>query len=449
MGSGSSPSSPYFDVHVSRRPTMPILLLNPYESVDLDILFSPSSITEDRSSTIQFQSSEIGHTIYHVHGRGLKPEIMPETTVTSKIGDTSTAFIAFFNPFVDPIPIDVYWETSLSMNSTTAAASGHNQDALKPRRAPIRSASESRRDDAVTTSDSSFKLVNRQGSKFHHSVNPLDYLEIPFSYTPQNMNQATSILVVEIKGQLKWTYPIKGIPEALVADASIIQPFETKVRDQFEREFSVTMEGFCDHDAAAGIGRGGNWDDVLDYSLEGPTRVKPDAKTDGLSAYKLELEDARLEDPKINRLEILFRISFKPTRHLDAVYTLVVSSRRSGGRWRWPVRVLIHPPPIDDKITIEGSIGKLSLVTFNLAVGVGGKNKPFQAYFTRESPAEFAVEPKTGIMVADKEENKFTIAYRPSVYGKTLVGTLIVEVGVEKQGRGRKWCEELKLSNPV
>eukprot|EP00842_Homolaphlyctis_polyrhiza_P005055 jgi/Hompol1/5550/HPOL_004534-RA len=59
------------------------------------------------------------------------------------------------------------------------------------------------------------------------------------------------------------------------------------------------------------------------------------------------------------------------------------------------------------------------------------KDKPFRAYFTRDSPSEFTITPERGVLVPDsskkEDDNRFVVGYKPTTYGKTLVGTLIVE----------------------
>ena len=57
-------------------------------------------------------------------------------------------------------------------------------------------------------------------------------------------------------------------------------------------------------------------------------------------------------------------------------------------------------------------------------------NKPiiFKAYFTADSPFEFDVEPKQGIVETDDDtEQQFIVSFTPNEYGAALNGKLIIE----------------------
>ena len=113
----------------------------------------------------------------------------------------------------------------------------------------------------------------------------------------------------------------------------------------------------------------------------------------------------------------------------------IISNVLVGGRWQFPVELNATTPLIDDTIIIEGNINKVSMVSFKLHNRSSDK-KPFRAFFTDDSPAEFAVSPDSGYMIPDTEsqndaDNQFIISYKPSTYGKTHVGTLIIEVFIK------------------
>merc|ERR1711933_595799 len=62
---------------------------------------------------------------------------------------------------------------------------------------------------------------------------------------------------------------------------------------------------------------------------------------------------------------------------------------------------------------------------------MGSENKAmrFKAYFTADSPFEFDVYPKQGLVQED-DEQQFVISFCPSEYGAALSGKLIIETEV-------------------
>ena len=124
--------------------------------------------------------------------------------------------------------------------------------------------------------------------------------------------------------------------------------------------------------------------------------------------------------------------SFSPTKPFETIAHFYLSDQISGARWKIPLRLLSHPPAIDDTIIIEGSLQKISNVSFNLLNNLTS-NLEFKAYFSKETPSDFTVYPTSGILKVDSDkgpdDNKFTIQFKPSTYGKSFNGTLYIEAG--------------------
>jgi len=108
-----------------------------------------------------------------------------------------------------------------------------------------------------------------------------------------------------------------------------------------------------------------------------------------------------------------------------------VTDNTSGGRWKYNLNLISHPPPIDDIITIEGSINKKNCVSFNIKNN-SEEIKKFRAYFDESSPPEFSIQPEYGQLVPESQrtenDNQFIITYKPSYYGKILSGKLNIVV---------------------
>jgi len=110
---------------------------------------------------------------------------------------------------------------------------------------------------------------------------------------------------------------------------------------------------------------------------------------------------------------------------------LIVTDNASGGRWKYNLHLISHPPPIDDIITIEGSINKINCISFSIKNNSEDVKK-FRAFFDESSPSEFSVQPEYGQLVPESQrnenDNQFVITYKPTYYGKILTGKLNIVV---------------------
>ena len=109
---------------------------------------------------------------------------------------------------------------------------------------------------------------------------------------------------------------------------------------------------------------------------------------------------------------------------------VVITDKSAQACWKVPIKLLAHPPKVDDTITIEGKLQKNSSVAFTLKNKLQ-KDLSFKAYFTKDSSSDFAVSPSEGILKSDEDrgpmDNRFTVTFLPKKYGKTFNGVLIIE----------------------
>ena len=145
--------------------------LKPFEQVELQIVFWPSSLTETITGTIHITSAQLGNFEYNVQGTGQLPEPMEGIIVRSILNKTATSVLTFTNPLIDPIPITVHIV--------------EEEDPQSPMK--------------------EFNLMLQRKSKYN--VGGLESIDIPFSYAPKRMMGRASTISVEM-GQLRWIYPI-------------------------------------------------------------------------------------------------------------------------------------------------------------------------------------------------------------------------------------------------
>lgn len=122
-----------------------------------------------------------------------------------------------------------------------------------------------------------------------------------------------------------------------------------------------------------------------------------------------------------------FEVRFEPLRPFNANLEFIVN-KRSGGRWRYELRVEATEPEPDDIIVVEAMMGHTSSVAFELT-NQFPTYAPFRAYFTLESPAELVVHPPEGVLPPYGSEGvSIVVSYTCTEYGKARVGKLIIEV---------------------
>ncbi|KAI8929614.1 hypothetical protein BC831DRAFT_443384 [Entophlyctis helioformis] len=372
--------------HPPPRQQTPVtkLSLRPLESTQVQLVFWPSSLTEVRKTKIEVTNPQLGNTVFQAKGTGLLPEPMETTQIVSQLNQTVSGLLVFTNPLIDPIPVAVSMQQSPT-DSPSSPASGGNFTLLMNRRTRL-------------------------------NIAGLEKLEIPYTYTPTSMCKAEASVMVEMNAQLKWIFPIRGVPERILSSQP--QVLDCRSREILERDLSLRLDGFGIDDAMASIhGTDLAHASLFSLDLEPGSGAGPD-DLDVSKVLRVAVRECQ-SLPDGQGIQVGLSVVYSPTRPLDVHVQLVFTHMASGGRWRFPVRLVAQPPSIDDIIVIEGSINKLSMVSFTLHNG------------SPREKNEFTVTPQRGYLVPDaikkETDNVFVVGYKPLSYGKTLVGTLIVE----------------------
>mmetsp|Transcript_12225 Transcript_12225/g.18225 ORF Transcript_12225/g.18225 Transcript_12225/m.18225 type:complete len:233 (+) Transcript_12225:18-716(+) len=145
-------------------------------------------------------------------------------------------------------------------------------------------------------------------------------------------------------------------------------------------------------------------------------------------SMQLHREPVKSSQASASSYPLNYRIDYGPLRPFDGQVELIFRRTNGGGQWRFSVHLSSQPPEIDDVIDIEApSVGKTARVSFRLS-NIFANSTAFEAYFTPDSPFDFAVSPEKGsISPHGYEGTQFIVSYTASNYGKAAHGTLIID----------------------
>ncbi|KAI9094050.1 hypothetical protein DFS34DRAFT_665616 [Phlyctochytrium arcticum] len=378
------PPSPILDVNKASTQRYLELDLAAHEQMQVQLVYWPRSLTQRQKGSVEVVSKEIGNFVFFVEGCGELPTPFPPHIVNSPLQDPTSSSLTFTNPLVDPIPITIALQ----------------QSADHP----------------------DFSLIHRH-KRMH--VNACASIEIPLVYCPQDMIGRDARVIVTMEGgNLEWVFPIQGVPEKIIAISPPIH-VEARARDGVEKEFEVLLPGFPVMNQSRLPG--------LTCTL---TPVKTNvlmndddpALTEGQKDLALIIDNVRRTD---DGMLVRVKARYTPQRPINTTYTLTLIPSDPPSRYNLPLTLTSHPPSLDDTITIEGILNKLSCVSFTITSRVS-YDRPFRAFLVEQRRGdEFVVFPKEGVLVPEvnrqEGQNVIVVGYRAREYGKVGMGMLVIE----------------------
>jgi hypothetical protein len=434
------------------------ITLPPRETFRFQVQYYPSSINKREETVLRVSHQLIGEWVYNLAGVGQKPSEMDIKKVFGQIMRTQSSILSFKNPF----PIEKKITVSLVSQESSVSQLVSTRSAVST---------------GTTSQKNVFKLMlkNREVT-----MNPFATLQIPFTFTPLQMKEYKSTVVIEIPGEdISWKYPILGVAEAVTTETF---SFKCQSRISLEKiiQISIPLSG--------GVNSFVGEDDVLSSVLSGHDRLIrakstgsehagddpmprtqlmlpnttiaarqlnlaamditvnekfsyevyiPDEQTN-LKAIKRSLTITELKDKDIpqnfernnsiamDSRNLYFKVEFSPLRPFTGVAQLLIR-KEGGGIFRYELQVESTSPEVDDIIEIHSQINSTESVSFRLT-NIFAQTTPFEAYFTSESPQDFTVSPSRGHLTAyGYEGTQFVLSFSANHYGKISVGTLVID----------------------
>jgi hypothetical protein len=428
---------------VSGRDARCFVVPKPFTSVSIPPLsrglvrvrYTPSRIggggdDDAETAKIVFASSVVADFVFVVRGAGARPSTLPPSVVSAALDTRVSRTLPFRNPFAQRISVDV------ELRTTGEAAGAHSGS-------PSRSGSAT----SGGQPHSTFHLLLKRTQAL--VVPPFSILQIPFLFAPRSVAPHRAAIVVRAESEqqqqqgappMEWTFPLEGEAEGQTSSEAPLA-LTCLARERVEDEWTLRLGGLDAFAAAAASSTGANL----------PLSVTVESDNDAHQALLLRsLQLALVPSGSASSAEQRVRYVFRPLVPVKATGFVVVSRGHGGGhhlagndgaavggRWRFPLSVMVAPPAADDTIKIESLVGSTSSVAFRLH-NFKDTPSPFTAGLSLESAAEFSIYPRSGVLpprgqvdpMTGQEGTQFVVSFSPSEFaGKPAQGQVHVRAG--------------------
>jgi len=197
---------------------------------------------------------------------------------------------------------------------------------------------------------------------------------------------------------------------------STLHTFTAQARESIDTFYLLTLVGLD-------LGPKERHTEALSLELDVPRQYRSLVN----KCFQIQLSDpSNVSGIGQDKQKINLQVRFYPLRPFVALCNLVVA-KASGGRWRFELKLEATEPEVDDIITIESPLNKPASVAFRLCNHTNVYSE-FDAFFDAESAYEFSCTPTAGVLEpAGTNGTTFIVSYRPTEYGKTVQGKLIIQ----------------------
>jgi hypothetical protein len=269
------------------------------------------------------------------------------------------------------------------------------------------------------------------------TVAPFSMLQIPFQFAPSSIREHRGAITVRMdaaavaeagqgqgQGQsaLVWTYPLHGETEGSVSEAPLA--LTCLARECVEEVRELRLGGLPQFQSMAQQQQQQSVSAREAEQFGVHVECESEAAQAALGQW-LQLSLLPTATPSLQRVGL----SLRPMVPLRAEGVVVVS-RRGGGRWKFPLSVSVDPPAPDDTIRVEAAVHTTTSVAFRLQNFKSGPT-PFRASLSADTPAQFSVTPRSGVLpppgeldAAGQPGALFVVTFAPSEYGQALHGAL-------------------------
>ncbi|XP_070567350.1 cilia- and flagella-associated protein 47-like [Ptychodera flava] len=449
--SNTNPNNFTLEIDMDRK-----IVLAPHSSINIPLQFMPSCLGQgDHAAKIAFTCPQLGDLVYMSSGNGLTPRPVDPVSISASLGANTSLIIPFRNPMDQTVLVDVILSD--------------NKDVITGVNAGL--------DKNIVQSDSAFCLLLKNPSNI--PVPAKTNIDIPLTFAPDNMNLHEALLIISVRKEdgssweylpssqpdhpcarrdtdrrdatgglkdIRWLYPIHGIPESHPVSDSNVAVIECQTRSRIEERLEAILMGAVPSSASGYqamktraltpkdssrpsssdgvvVGEGNTLAEEFSYEI-----LYDDDESKATLGNSIALSLLRKQRDKSNGImTLIFNIVFAPFKVMHYDVNLRITAA-TGGVWTFPVRFVSTEPIADDVITIEAAgLNKTSAVGFRLT-SQARHPVAFNAYFVAGSDAEFSVSPQSGeLLPLGTNGSLLSVSFTPRIYGKTYIGKLVVQ----------------------
>uniref|UniRef100_A0A0G4F070 Calponin-homology (CH) domain-containing protein n=1 Tax=Chromera velia CCMP2878 TaxID=1169474 RepID=A0A0G4F070_9ALVE len=399
------------------------VIVPPFESTELIIEYSPSSVKKKEEAELVLDHPEAGKWVLQLEGEGLPPVTVKETTAVTTVNKSVSTTLHFKNPFLEAVTVDVKLRSQGSQASMRPASPTNSSSSGSKTKTGLPSTTINSIPSIRTSRSSAgvFNMLLKKTTKI--TVGPLATLQLPVAFNPPALAEYNADVMVVLEQQkLVWNYRIRGVVEAPV-DLSI-HAFNAKAREHAKFDYSFSLVGY-DPSVLGGAARRKFQDrEWWKVKVEAPSHLASLVER----SFKVTLKDSGPSAVGPDGI-MPVEVHFAPLKPFSTTVQIILE-RGTEGRWRFQGKLNALFPDQDDSISIEAPVGKRSAVSFRLT-NYRAAFAPFEAYFTADHPSsDFSVSPSKGVLEpADSEGTEFVVTYFSREYGRTGMAKLVIETG--------------------
>ena len=448
-----------------------ILSIPPFSSLNVPVIFTPSSLGITQNSTLTFDSPTLGQWNFNLRGSGAAPIASQVTNFAAVMGDTLSASIDFRNPFDVPVQINIQlFVAPESLSHAAALMREASPGATLGSSAPLLKL-----------------LLGTNGTSASSIIAARSTVPIPFAFVPPALLLARAEIRITVNlpetrdgmrvSPLVWVFPIRCIGEAKLGK-------EIQLRGAARRtatvNFSVPLPGLSlrssgapltvtltpiSHDFHDVIARGGSTllsglgtsaSTVTIQSKGNTTLLGGEGRSTsggGGGGVYSDIEAVSLDELSRAVTIVPARLVFgAPGENLQlaaqihAMRPLAVTAELTisradgiGGRWRVPIRIVIVAAPPDDELIVLANMHTTGSHSFSLT-NPFPHSAPFTASFSLETPVELSISPSSGVLPASSAaavargtgsdaptSSTLTVYFHPKDYSQQVKGLLTVQ----------------------
>ncbi|OHS93177.1 hypothetical protein TRFO_11990 [Tritrichomonas foetus] len=344
----------------------PFFQLNPRESKQVEITYTPLSVGIKETATIMFKSTEIGDYFFKLTGTGKPPQPLSPIIIESPVNSSSSKTINFTNPFRQQTKF------SVSLNSDLPNIFNF----LSKKRTFI---------------------LNEYGESY----------TVPFVFSPVNSGQFKANIVIT-NGSVQWFFPIIG--NAVISESNEIPLIIGQSGDSITQQLKLPIVGERDEF------QGNEYSIAITY----PKGYDFLSKVLDITPVDLIYE---------NRIPtIVADLKMKPKRPLN-INIKITAENPLLQKWDFIYKLNITNSKPLAKIILECILNK-EVCHRVVLKEVFNERTAYHAYFAPGSASEFFVTQEQGYIEQSLEETvemPFEVVFRPKMYGKVMSGLLVID----------------------